>query len=88
MARHPKLIYVEYIDHGSGSEWRDFTALNDAIQTEDNCRCRAIGWLIREDKRILLLSNFVTDDNSASHTRIYIVKGAITKRKVLHDPRR
>ena len=78
------LVYVEYYDHGSAVAW-----LADAeIDLVTNlCICTAVGWVTREDKKILCLTSFRDETGSGSHVRQYIIKACIIKRRKLKTPK-
>ncbi len=78
----PRLEYIEWIDHSSGVGWID----NTEVDLESSIiKCRAAGFVIAETPRVVCLGNFCTD--GGSHSRQYIVKAAITKRRSLKAPK-
>lgn len=80
-----KLLYVEFIDHGSTSEWKERSDI-DLKGAKSDATLWAVGWLLAEDDIYICLGSFLNDDG-LSHTRQYIVKAAITKRRVLRVPK-
>lgn len=78
------LIYVEFIDHASGSSWEKASALTLDRRNET---ARAVGWLVKENREILQLASWdVPDSNDGGSDvcmRQNIVKGAILKRRRL-----
>ena len=70
------LVYVEWMDHATGSGW-----LPDDDVNTDPVPCRSIGWVLKHDKKVLVL--FAMEDTAAKVTsgRQYIIKGCITKIK-------
>lgn len=79
-----KLVYVEWHDHATGARWMDHEDIPD--QLKHFKPCYAVGFILHEDKQFLVLGNFIEDDLEASHNRIYILKGCITKRRKLKCP--
>ena len=80
-----KLLYVEFIDHGSTSEWKERSDI-DLKCAKSDATLRAVGWLLAEDNIYICLGSFLNKDG-LSHMRQYIVKAAITKRRVLRVPK-
>ncbi len=74
------LEYVEWLDHASGSGWCNDEDLDNAVPV-----CIGAGFVLKETKKVLCLANFCHD--GASHSRQYIIKSAIIRRKRLVIPR-
>ena len=72
------LVYVEFIDHATADEWlmHDKVSLDHVHET-----MKAVGWLISENKTILCLAPWVSPLMTSQ--RSFIVKAAITKRKII-----
>ena len=85
MKKKMPLLYVEFLDHGTGAQWMDMKDINlkEAMFGEDQC-VRAVGWLYAEDKDTICLISFWA--GTMCHNRQYIVKGGIRKRKTLKCP--
>jgi len=81
-----KLVYVEFVDHGSTAEWRNHADV-DLDQGWGDASVHAVGWVVAENARTLCLGSFMSDDGERSHTRQYIVKSAILKRRTLKVPK-
>jgi hypothetical protein len=86
MSDKQKLVYIEFTDHGSTAQWLDHADI-DLNQGSADATLKAVGWVIGENERILCLGSFICDWGQRSHTRQYIVKSAITKRRTLKVPR-
>lgn len=50
-----KLIYLKWEDAHSSSGWHTKEQLNKLINY-DRCMCEEIGWIVYEDKSVLILS--------------------------------
>ena len=74
--KKPPLLYVEFGDHASGSEWA-----NEDETIEHPLPCMAVGWKLKETKDLLVLGAFVSDDYTKSVSRSNVVKSTITKRR-------
>jgi len=78
----PQLLYIQFWDHGSADEhW----LLPNEIKAE-GCLCHATGWVIKETKRSIVLGNFLDEEDCRTASRVYIIKGAIIKRRRLKIP--
>ncbi len=75
------LVYVEFNDHGTGDGWR---YLDDVPDVSKLNPCRAVGWVVKETKTLLVLANFINAGGTEGAQRIYIIKSSIVKRKKLH----
>ena len=73
-----QLIYVEFIDHSTADAWQ---AYDQVTLDHVNETMKAVGWRIAENKAILCLAPWVSP--LLTSQRSYIVKSAITKRKVI-----
>lgn len=82
--RRQRLTYVEFLDHGTTSAWRDETGIDLEGET---CLVRSIGWVVKENKTILCLGSFQSLDDDTSHARQYIIKGCILKRRTIKVPK-
>ena len=82
MSKGKPLLYVEFLDHGSAAGWRDHTEVDLPANT---CTFAAVGWLVREDKKVLCLGSF--RDGDSSHSRQYIIKACIIKKRKLKIPK-
>lgn len=78
------LLYLEFWDHASGNT--GWLAPDEYSETEVLPQ-HAVGWLIREDKKQLVLVPWKNRDNTLSAVRMYIVKSTITKRRRLTLPK-
>jgi hypothetical protein len=78
--KNPKLVYVEFLDHGSSIGWRSDNEVD--IETPAINLCFAVGWIVAENKKVLCLGSF-RSDNKDSQVRQYILKSCITKRRQL-----
>ena len=76
------LIWVEFIDHSDSSH---SCVESDITLDRTNETIQAVGWVIKENKEMLVLASWQipTRENGDTYLRSYIVKGAITKRKRL-----
>lgn len=75
------LIYVEFEDHCSAAGW------NTDLIDPSPIRCTAIGWIVAETAKMLVLAGCIDPISKDSTVRQYIVKSCIIKRKKLKPPR-
>lgn len=84
MSEHD-LVYVEWFDHFSSDnmDWTNITKIEE--EEMDPVLCRSVGWIVKENKRILrLCSHFDGDpgnDAEAGFAVMNIIKSAIVKRR-------
>lgn len=82
-----QLVYVEFIDHSTADTWKASSTL-DINKEIDQCVVHAVGWVIRENKTMLMLAAWHAPDSTEDiHMYYFIVKGAITKRKIIKVPK-
>lgn len=76
-----KLLYLEWDDHWKsiGGGWVDRKEIGSS------CKCKSVGWLIEETKVGYLLSSMMEndDDNERLAQYQFILKGTVTKKRVL-----
>jgi hypothetical protein len=82
-AKPARLEYFEFTDHGSACGWLE---RSDIVTHPTANKMRAAGFVIKETPHTICLANFC-DVDDASHSRMYIVKAAITLRRRLRVPR-
>lgn len=73
-----KHVYVKWEDHSSGNGW----AKNEDIDTKPVV-VETTGWVLKEDKRVLVLINTIDQTSEASVQRMYVLKSDILKRKTV-----
>ena len=74
--------YIEFEDHSCASGW-----MQDHTQFATTpCLMRAIGWVVHENKKRVVLAGTTDEVYKDSTVRQYIVKSCILKRKKVKLP--
>ena len=81
--KKPDILYVEYDDHGSAAGWADD---KDISLLSPSLTISSVGWVLKENKKELILKNMCEFTIGSSHSRVYIVKSAITRRVKIKCP--
>lgn len=74
-----RLLLVEWDDTAGYHGWRDRRA---ARKNCDTCLCKSVGWVERDDKGGLMLSQSSSDSDDCDHVLV-IPQGCIRKRRRL-----
>lgn len=80
-----KLTVFDWIDSCSaagGGAWKDADSVRDMTAIE----CRSVGWILREDKKSVVIASQVTQIQVGGD--MCIPKSAIFRRQVLSEPRK
>ena len=82
--KKPKIIWVRWADSISSQSWKSISGIVPKEELEQ-VYCESIGWLVYEDKNILILVSSVhllnlSNDPSGAN-RITIPKPCVVKRK-------
>lgn len=79
MKKRVPMVYVEFLDHCSKSEWMNA----EQVQDFKAATCYALGFLMGEDENVYKVSCEITEDGDCGDT-IAIIKKAVTKFKRLN----
>lgn len=83
MAKKLKVEQIEWLDHyGTESPWRE----SDEVEISE-CKCISFGIVVGENKDYIVLAGSIAPETNQTNTqnagRMYVLKRAITKRKIL-----
>lgn len=83
MAKKLKVEQIEWLDHyGTESAWKD----SDEVELSE-CKCISFGVVVGENKDYIAFAGTLAPETNQTNTqnsgRMFILKRAITKRKML-----
>lgn len=77
--RRDQFEYIEFEDHAAGAGWlepKEFKATPLMI--------KAVGWVVKENRKMVVLGGCIGMNDKTSTVRQYILKRDITKRKRIY----